>query len=169
MTATLAVMVFHLLTWQRHFRRQGGSGGVSDRSCPCMSFCMCNGLVFSLIVVREWDDMSGRIWRDLFFQHIAHQSNIMTIQMGCSEGPKFCMFLPFFVSLSFIITFLKSFANASTTLLPTHPWPTYKGIGGSKVISLSHITSSATIYGSSLTFQHLIVIPEVTWFFHQWY
>lgn len=53
MTATLAVMAFHLLTWQRHFRRQGGCGGVSDRSCPCVSLCMCNGLVFSLIVVRE--------------------------------------------------------------------------------------------------------------------
>lgn len=111
MTATSAVMASHLLTWQRHFRRHGGSGWVSDRSCPCMSCCMCNGPVFSLIIVRERDDMSGRIWWDLCFQHIVDQSNITaTAQMKRSESLEFCLCAFFFVIVSADAT--------STALLP---------------------------------------------------
>lgn len=91
MTATLTVIAFHLLTWQRHFRRQGGSGRVSDRPRLCVSWYTRNGLVFGLIVVSEWDDTSGRVWRDLCFQHIANESNTMTLQMNCSEGSKLCI------------------------------------------------------------------------------
>lgn len=79
----LAVMAFHLLMCQRvrHSRRQGGSSGVSDRSCPWMSFCMCNSLVFSLIVVTEWDKMPRSIWWDLCFQHTADLSDIMAFSV----------------------------------------------------------------------------------------
>ncbi len=158
MTAALAVMAFHLLTWQRHFRCQGGSGGVSDRSCPCVSFCMCKGLVFSLIVVREWDDMSGRIWWDFCFQHVADQSHIMTIQMDCSEASKFCVFLPFFfhnLSFLFFYDLQMPALHFYLHILEQH----IRLLVGQK---FSHITSSAAIYGSSLIFQHVIVIPEVT-------
>lgn len=107
MTATLAVMAFHLLTWQRHLRRHGRSGGVSDRSCPCVSRSMCNGLVLGLIVVREWNDMSGRIWSDLCFQHIGDQSNITSVEKWTVVRPQssacFCMFSFWLLSMSSVL------------------------------------------------------------------
>lgn len=113
MTATLAVMAFHLLTWQRHFRRQGGCGGVSDRSCPCVSSCMCNGLVFGLIVVRE-----GGMTCQEEFGEISDFSTLRTshdYKNGCSEGSRFFLFVLFFTS--------KPSPNAGTTVLYTCLWP----------------------------------------------
>lgn len=52
---------FHLLTWQKHFGRQDGSGLVSDRSCPCLSYNKCKGLEATPIVFGVSDAMSGGI------------------------------------------------------------------------------------------------------------
>lgn len=97
-TATLAVMAFHLLTWQKHFRRQGGSVEMTDRTCPCTSSCTRNVLVFGLIVVTEWDDMSAEIWWDLCFEHFANSLKSHLNRVTSVKVPHCMSFLFFFTN-----------------------------------------------------------------------